>query len=192
MTEQSREITDIFADIAKDASKGCVLAVPDLKGGVREIDCPEINYIYGNSQYVKDHLDLLSKTPRGNDMKFPLVALLCPVTEQRGVSGFYSKAKLRLLIACSTTREWSNEQRAEYSFRNILRPIYRNLIAALRADRRISVPYDGEFPHKYSENYSYGRYGAFTSAGDEVSEPIDAINITDLEITVKNSNCRFK
>ena len=33
--------------------------------------------------------------------------------------------------------------------------------------------------HSYSENYSYGRYGAYTDSGEAVSEPIDAINIAD-------------
>ena len=50
--------------------------------------------------------------------------------------------------------------------------------------------YTSIVPHEYSENYSYGRYGAYTESGEEVSEPIDAINIRSMELIVKNQSCR--
>ena len=48
----------------------------------------------------------------------------------------------------------------------------------------------GKVNHGYSENYSYGRYGAYTEKGDALSETIDAINIKSMEITINNPNCR--
>lgn len=187
---RSHEIIEIIADVVKQTAVGCTVAVMDGKGGFKAIQCPEINYTFGNAQYVKNKLDELSKTPRGNEMKFPLIVLFCPFEEKRDTPDCYSRASVNILIACSSMKQWSNEQRLQTSFRNVLRPIYRRFLDALREDGRFSIEYDGQIPHKYSENYSYGRYGAHTGTGEEVSEPIDAIDIRNLELKVKQPNCR--
>lgn len=186
---RSREIIEILADVVKKTSVGCSLVVMDCKGGWKEIDCPQINYTFGNAQYVKDRLDELSK-PETNSMKFPLIALFCPFNEQRNSPEYFTKAKVRVLIACSSIKDWNNEQRLETSFQNILRPIYNRFFEELKADGRFDFGYDEQIPHEYSENYSYGRYGALTGSGEAVSEPIDAINISNLELKVKLPNCR--
>lgn len=189
---RSREIIEILADVVKSTKQECTLLVSDRKGGFKEIDCPEIHYVFGNAQYVKDNLDELSKTNKGNEIKFPLIALFCPFNEKRDSPEYYTKAKVRILIACSTSKKWSNEQRLESSFKNILRPIYRRFLEALKDDGRFDFGYEENIPHEYSENYSYGRYGAYTGTGEEVSEPIDAINISNLELIVKLPNCRIQ
>lgn len=188
---RNREVIEIFRDVVKATAKNCDIVVTHYRSGIsEEIACPEINYTFGNSRYVKDKLDELSKTPQGNDKKFPLIALFCPFQEQRNSPDYFSKATVNVIIACSTSREWSNEERLELSFQNILRPIYNRLIEALKDDGRIDFGYDKVVKHRYSENYSYGRYGAHDGTGDAVSEPIDAINITNLELTITNQTCR--
>lgn len=189
---RSLEIVEILADVVKASSIGCTISVLDIKGGFKEIDCPEINYIFGNSQYFKDSLDELSKTPQGREMKFPAIALFCPVNEKRNNPDYHSIAKINVLIACSSNQQWSNEQRLHTSFRNYLRPIYNRFLEALKEDGRLDFGYEENIPHEYSENYSYGRYGAHTGTGDTVSEPIDAINISNLELKVKLPNCRLQ
>ena len=187
--KRSREIIEILGDVVKATAKGCGIVVP-FGGTDSNIECPDINYIFGNAQYVKDCLDAMSKAAVTNDMKFPLVALFCPFTEQRDLPDCYSKAKVNILIACSSSKEWSNEERLVKSFHGILRPIYRRLKEELIADGRIDFGYNGLMPHDYSENYSYGRYGAHTGTGDALSEPIDAINISNLELKIKKTSCR--
>lgn len=188
--KRSREIIEILADVVKATAAGCNIMVTYRNGSNERIACPDINYIFGNAQYVKDSLDTMSKATSTNDMKFPLIALFLPFKEQRGVDGYFSKATVRILIACSSSKEWSNEERLVRSFQNILRPIYERLKEELLADGRIDFGYKDLLPHEYSENYSYGRYGAHTGTGDALSEPIDAINISNLEIKIKNPSCR--
>ncbi len=188
---RSREIIDIMEDIVKSVTGNCTLVVPDFQGGFRRMACPQINYTFGNAQYLKDKLDDLGKVPNGDEMKFPLIALFCPFKETRGRKDCFSKAKVNVLIACSSKQQWSNEQRRKYSFEYILRPIYNSFIGAVRKDTRLTFD-DDTVAHEYSENYSYGRYGAHTGTGDAVSEPIDAINITNLELTVRQINCRIQ
>ena len=149
---------------------------------------PEITYMFGDAQYIKDQLDEYSKVT-GVD-KLPLIALFTPVKEKRGQVDIASEAKVQLLIACSSRTEWNNSEREEYSFVNVLRPIYDAFMKAVMQCQQIQHSYDGSMPHVYSENYSYGRYGAYTASGEAVSEPIDAINISDLEIIVKPQICK--
>lgn len=183
---RSREIIEIISDVVRQTSKDCTLT---MYGG-EEIECPPIKYVFGNSQYVKDSLDTLSKTPEEDLLKFPLIVLFCPFNEQRNMADYHSKAKVRVLIACATSRDWSNEERLHLSFRNILRPIYERFLESLKEDGRFDFGYEEVVAHEYSENYSYGRYGAYTQNGEEVSEPIDAIVLSNLELKVKNPNCR--
>ena len=164
--KKSREIIEIIGDVVKATSAGCNIKVTHLDGTIEAIVCPEINYIFGNAQYVKDRLDKMSKAVTTNDMKFPLIALFCPFKEQRDVPDYFSKATVRILIAYSSNKEWNNEERLVISFQNILRPIYERLKAELLADGRIDFGYNDLIPHEYSENYSYGRYGAHTGTGD--------------------------
>lgn len=186
---RSREIIEIIADVVSATSKDCTIVV-NRGRGFEEMSCPTINYAFGNGQYVKDRLDELSKTVEGNAMKFPLIVLFCPFKESHNLPDYYSQAEVNMLMACSSNQQWSNEQRLQASFQNILRPIYRSFINSLKKDGRLEIAYDGVIPHEYTENYSIGRYGGVTPTGDKVSEPIDAINITKLKLKVKQPNCR--
>lgn len=189
MNGQDRDIIDILADVVAYTAANCRVTYYDGTG-FTEGQCPPISYCFGNAQYLKDCLDVNSKTYITTIGKYPLIHLFCPVNEQRNLPDCLSKAKVRLIIACSTRQEYSNEERLAYSFRNVLRPIYRAFLEALKRDGRLYVAYDEVIPHDYSENYSYGRYGALTPSGEEVSEPIDAILISNLELKVNLPNCR--
>lgn len=184
-------IVEIIGDVVKEMSGNLTIVMPaDIENDrFEEVKNPELNYIFGSAQYVKDKLDEYSKVSSTSGRKFPLVALFCPVTEKRDSSRYYSKVSLNILIACSSTKDWSNERRLYASFINILRPIYDRLIEVIKNDERFDVDYDNIIPHDYSENYSYGRYGAYTESGEAVSEPIDAINIRSMELIVKNQSC---
>nr|DAY77051.1 MAG TPA: hypothetical protein [Caudoviricetes sp.] len=183
------DIIDIFADVVKKIPEELEVIYTDSKGTRKVIKNLPINFVFGSGQYVKDMLDTTTKSDKTSPSKFPLIALFCPITEERNSMDYFAKAKVSLIIACSSNNEWSNEKRHETSFKNILRPIYDRFIEVLKDDDRFDWGY-GKVNHGYSENYSYGRYGAYTEKGDALSETIDAINIKSMEITINNPNCR--
>ena len=186
------DITELFEEVVKKLPERLEILYPNGKGGTKIVKSPRLNYIFGSSQYIKDILDEYSKSPVQSEKKFPLVALFTPINEDRSDPNYFSKTKVSLIIACSSRQEWSNEERRITSFKNILRPIYKRLLEVLYDDSRFDCYCDENVKHTYSENYSYGRYGAYTDSGKAVSEPIDAINIRSMEIKINNLNCRRK
>lgn len=144
-----------------------------------------INYSFGSAKYIKEKLDLLSKGNGYAEKRLPMIALFCPVNEERNNPDYYSVSSVNIIIACSTRTEWSNEDRLKNSFIVKLRPIYESLIRNIKNDSRLDCGYKEVVKHKYSENYSYGRYGAYVQNSEKLSDPIDAIDIRDLEINIK-------
>lgn len=186
------QIEDIFKSIVEAVGQSVTITKTKIDGTAEEVSSVDVNYIYGSAQYVKDVLDVRSKGANAMPVKFPLIALQTPNVVTVDSADYQYKTKINLIIACSSKKDWSNEKRMETSFKRILLPIYEKLIEVLLTDPRFDWGY-GEIeyvPHTMSKNFDYGRYGAVTPSGQEVSEPIDAIDIRSLEIKVNNQTCR--
>lgn len=186
------QIEDIFASVVKAVSDTVSIIKTRNDGTTEAVVGVPINYIFGSAQYIKDMLDIRGKGVGSNmPLKFPLIALQTPNVQTVDSGDYQYRTKINLIIACSSKKEWSNEKRMETSFKRILLPIYEKLIEVLLKDRRFEWNYGGlEYvPHTMSKNFDYGRYGAVTPSGQEVSEPIDAIDVRSLEIKVNNQNC---
>lgn len=186
------QIEDIFKSIVEAVGQSVTITKTKTDGTTEEFTPVDVNYIFGSAQYVKDMLDVRSKGANAMPVKFPLIALQTPNVVTVDSADYQYKTKINLIIACSSKKDWSNEKRMETSFKRILLPIYEKLIEVLLTDPRFDWGY-GEVeyvPHTMSKNFDYGRYGAVTPSGQEVSEPIDAIDMRSLEIIVNNQSCR--
>lgn len=148
-----------------------------------------VNYLFGDSSYIREELLVLGKSQLTASGKFPLIGLFVPFDEVRDSEDYFCKASVNLIIATNTLAKYTNEQRREISFEGVLRPLYRGLMDELRLCGKFDFGYAGIVSHVYSENYSFGRRGALDVDGKEVGEKIDAIEIKNLELTVKNQNC---
>jgi len=186
------QIEKIFESVVKAVGDAVSIINTRKDGSTEAVVGVGINYIYGSAQYIKDMLDVRSKGVGSNmPLKFPLIALQTPNVQIVDSGDYQYRTKINLIIACSSKKDWSNEKRMETSFERILLPIYEKLIDVLLHDRRFDWGY-GELeyvPHTMSKNFDYGRYGAMTPSGQEVSEPIDAIDVRSLVIKVNNQNC---
>lgn len=187
------DVIELVRGIVSGIPDGLALRYPDGDEAYMDIPCPELNYIFGSAQYIKDSLDTLGKTVPTTELKFPLVGLFTPIREVHDSPDYFARVSIDMVIACQSRREWDNEKRKVSSFGNILRPICDRLIGGILDDAlHFDTGYDPFVSYELSENYDYGRYGAYTDTGEEVSEPIDAINIRSLQLIVKNPNCRIR
>lgn len=187
---RSRDITKIIEDVVAKVYQHLEIVFTDYNEQPIVEPTPSIGYVFGNAKYIKSYLEEMSFGQYATVTKLPLIALFTPILEDRSNPDYHTVAKVNILIACKTNRAWNNEQRREYSFVNVLRPIYERFMDELKADSRLDFGYNETIKHSYSENYSYGKYGAYTSTGEELSEPIDAIDIRNLELKIKKYNCR--
>lgn len=170
--------------------KGIVEVFQEVVDRVSERYGVGIKYIFGSADYLKEQLDIFAQSYDTAISSFPLIALFTPIEEQREGTET-TRASLNMIIAVNSEREWDNGERLERTFRPVLRKIYDELLRTLKDDPRFNFGYSEEIKHSYSENYSYGRYGAWTPSQQELGCAIDAIDIKNLKVTI-TQNCRTK
>lgn len=165
-------IIDIFRD----------KVIPLLNEGRKE----KVNFVWGDSAYIREYLLALKSSSRTAPCRFPLVGLYSPIEER--LENGRTSALVNLILAINTLPSYTNEQRMDVSFKGVLRPLYDEFIEAMKNSRVFDVPYLG-FNHVYVENFSFGKRGALDVDGKEIDEKIDAIEIKNLDLTLKNVNC---
>lgn len=149
------------------------------------------NFVWGDSAYIREYLLTLKKSSATAPYRFPLIGLYSPFDEMRDSPDYKAKASVNLILAVNTLPGYTNEQRLEVSFKECLRPLYDDLMKAIEGCKMFDIPYEG-LSHTYTENYTYGKRGAIDADGKEVDEKIDAIEIKNLELTIKNVSCYAK
>lgn len=162
----------------------------EIVGRVSERHGSNVSYLWGDWGYISNQLVLWSKSPNTSPLKFPLICLLSPFTEDRTEES--ARVSLDFYLMVNTEKDYTNEDRERISFEGVLRPIYLLFMDEIRRDNRFASDYRGVIPHRYTENYRYGRVGVLGADGKPFRDFIDAIEITNLELTIKNIKCYGK
>ena len=162
----------------------------EIVGRVSEKWGRNVSYLFGDWNYISNQLTVWGKSPKTSRLKFPIICLYSPFTEERDAEDV--RVSLEFIIMVNTEKNYSNEDRESISFDKVLRPIYRLFMDEIRGDRRFVSDYRGVVPHQYTENYRYGRVGVLGPDGKPFRDFIDAIEIKNLELTVKNVKCYGK
>lgn len=149
-----------------------------------------VSYLFGDWSYISNQLTVWGKSPKTSPLKFPIICLYSPFTEDRGAEE--SRVSLEFILMVNTEKDYTNEDRELISFDRVLRPIYRLFMDEIRGDRRFASDYRGVVPHQYTENYRYGRVGVLGPDGKPFRDFIDAIEIKNLELTIKKEKCYGK
>lgn len=146
-----------------------------------------VNFIWGDSAYIREQLLTLKKSSATAPYRFPLIGLYSPFDEV--VRNGRVTANVSLILAMNTLPGYTNEQRMDVSFKGALRPLYDDFMEAMKEVRVFDVPYSGVFDHTYTENFSFGKRGALDVDGKEVDEKIDVIEIKNLDLNLKTFDC---
>lgn len=148
----------------------------------------QANFVWGDSSYIREYLSILKKSSKTAPFRFPLIGLYSPFDEVRDSGAYGCRATVNLIIAVNTLPDYTNEQRLDISFKEVLRPLYKDLLKAIEETRMFDIPYIG-LTHTYTENYTFGKRGAMDVDGKEIDEKIDAIEIKNLELKLKKVSC---
>lgn len=162
----------------------------DIVERVSEKYGAHVAYQFGDWEYISNQLVLWGKSPATSPLKYPIICLLSPYEEDR--TEVQEHVSLEFIILVNTQKNYSNEDREEISFERVLRPIYRIFIEEISRDGRFVSNYRGIVPHRYTENYRYGRVGVLGPDGKPFRDFIDAIEIKNLELTIKKVKCYGK
>lgn len=164
-------INEIFRDIVTNTSK---------EYG------KNVSYMFGDWEYIAGELTKWSESQKTSKLKFPIICLYSPYMEDRTKNN--PAASLDFLILVNTSKEYINEDREKISFEKVLRPIYNIFIKKIGTCPFLEKNYNNIVPHQYTENYRYGRKGVETK-DVPFKDFIDAIEIKNLSITIKNIKC---
>jgi hypothetical protein len=144
-------------------------------------------YMYGHPVEIVNELQKKSKHPTGKINKFPLIALFQDFEERRGENqANEGEVSLNLIIATYTKAEYLSSQRYQVNFKPILIPIYELLLDEIVKSMYFNDISFGLIPHTKTDRVYWGKQGLYGSEGNIFNDRIDAIEITDLNLKIKN------
>ncbi len=161
----------------------------EIVGRVSERYGSHVSYLWGDWDYISNQLELWSQSKKKAPFKFPIVCLYSPFTEDRREEK--SQVSLELIVMVNTLKDYTNEEREQVSFEKVLRPIYHLLMEEIAKDKRFVSNYRDIVPHRYTENYRYGRVGVAGPNGKPFRDFIDAIEIKEVDLTIKKTTCCY-
>lgn len=145
--------------------------------------------------YIADHmfnvnkiLTNMGKDPVKKDQKYPLIIL---VTDAPGeVDGDVVDYKLNLLIVDRTEINYTKAERYSNVITPILEPLYENFFTALRRVGIFMWSGQQDYPvHTKVVRPFYGNEVLGKNEAYLIPDPVDAIQITGLEINRRNKTC---
>lgn len=159
--------------------------VREVAGKVAERYGRNVSFLFGDWDYIANQLMLWGTGAQAVN-KYPIICLRSPISETRGTN---REVSIDVAILVNTLKNYTNEQREQESFVKVLRPIYELFMEEINSHKMIKSTYLGVLPHSYTENYRYGRLGL--QGGDEMKfkDFVDAVEIKNLSLTIKNVTC---
>lgn len=145
-----------------------------------------IGFMYGNIREIVNNLAEMSNNSVEKAKKFPLFILLEDIAVDRRNTNYYGIAEVNIIICNHTEREYKSSEREEINFENILRPLYQSFLSNLSDSPYIVEPTESSFKHVYTERKFWG---ADNNTANKLGDYIDAIDITNLKLTISDANC---
>lgn len=143
-----------------------------------------VYYMYGHTLEIVKRLQTLTNSITQQEKKFPLIILFTDITIDKRIPGFYGSTNLRMLVANTTRPEYISEQRTELNFKPVLHPIKQELINQISIHPQFT--FENELTYKETDMYYYG-----SQINDKniFNDYIDAIELRDIKLSIKNKIC---
>jgi len=143
-----------------------------------------VYYKYGHPKEISSRLQELSNSPKEGHKKFPLIILFTDITIEKDVPGYYGSTSLRMLVANITEPTYISEDRTERNFKPVLHPIKTELIK--QVGLHVQFTYDGELTYDETDMYFYGSQ---INSKNVFNDYIDAIELKNIQVNIKNKIC---
>ena len=155
---------------------------------VAETDAKQ--FLYGGIDEIILRINNMNKTAASIQNKYPLIFMPTGFKEQHSErNDIQTELTIpSLVIITSTNKDLYAEQRKEQNYKTVLEPIYTALLTAIAENPAFEQSDSSLIEHDLSLHYSWGRHALLQSDAINV-EFIDAIEITDLKLTIYKSIC---
>lgn len=149
-----------------------------------------IDYQYGHVKELVATLFQYDKSQQLKYTKYPLVYLVMDFPEDRGNQpGFYATVTLEIVIAHQTDATYKASERMQNVFKPVLYPIYYSLLDAIAAHPMINENNADIIKHRKIDRVYWGRESIGGTDGNVLNDYVDAIDITNLKLTILDNNC---
>jgi len=173
----------ILVDVIQSVVNSMVVPNPD--GGNFYI-----NYEPGRSSQIIASIVDLDNSITMKGLKYPLLAMVMPIRESRGVGGFYGKVTIpRIVIATLTKSGEGNETvLSKYdssgTFKKVLYPLYNEFFKRLAQSPNVNCSDPYAFVHDKMDNPGQ------QAIQESTTDYIDSIEILNLEfILLQSKSC---
>lgn len=143
-------------------------------------------YLYGHRLDIANRLLEKDEDDVFKYQKYPLIALRLPITQQKGNENTQD-VSLNVAIMEFTDQNYPSEKRYENVIKPILAPIYEDLLSAIENSSYFSLV--GSPVHKRVDRLFWGIEQSEGNVKYIFNDPLDAIELIDLELNIVDTNC---
>lgn len=179
-------IVDMFAEVVEATKNSILTTLQDADPNIETI-----NYMYGHPVEIMQTLADMERDTEYRAKKFPVIILFQDFNENRGNNaGNYATVSLNIAIAFSTQPSLISSERYTQVFKPILYQLYHEFMKQV-------ANYDGfnisrtvtKLEHTKIDRVFWGKNGLYGNDGNKFADYLDAIEIQNLNLTIKNKIC---
>lgn len=173
-------VVDIFQDIVAK------VAIEAALDGI----CDSVRYLYGPIEELEAEFQAIGAAQGLPEYegaaKYPMIYLLQDFPEDLpGEGAYYGDVTLPLLVIMTLTNNtYKSKERYDNTFKPVLYPLYALLKKYMARNGSIVGNDPDMFPHRKYDRLFYGR----RKFGKTVSDYVDAIELTNLNLTMLQQN----
>jgi hypothetical protein len=126
------------------------------------------------------------KTENFKYQKYPFIALIYDINENRNVQQDYAIATFRFIIGMYTDKNYNSEERIENVFKTRLYPIYQDFLNEIITSGYFDIE-NNIIPHVKTDRLYWGLTPS--TAAKQLGDFVDAIEITNMTLKVLEKQC---
>ncbi len=146
-------------------------------------------YEYGTTQYLSNMMLSRGKDNVNKYKRYPLIAFKLPTTPAQIDNGIWSFS-LNIAFIALSNEGYTVRERYEKIFKPVLYPLYQSFLDSVRLSGNFMWPNNLETPkHQQRDWYDWGTLGPLGLKAHMFNDPVEAIELTSLELKVDYKNC---
>jgi len=147
-----------------------------------------VHFEHGHGQEIIETLIAMTGDLTLQDQKYPLIALFHDYDEVHEKDPQKYEVTLHMVICSLTERTLNTDQRYIQNYYPVIFPVYEAFMKSL-ARSGYFITDEGQVPHTKTDRVNWGRTSLWGNEAGIFNDHVDALELTNLRLTVLNKNC---